>query len=71
MFKKSKSKVLVDEASEEDEVCWQQEHRGKVGSGFIQKLLFWALRVLDEMLCGTLRYNALKGNSSYFQSFLN
>ncbi|XP_072553572.1 testis development-related protein [Salminus brasiliensis] len=29
MFKKSKSKVLVDEASEEDEVCWQQEHAEK------------------------------------------
>ncbi|TRY88538.1 hypothetical protein DNTS_014088 [Danionella cerebrum] len=29
MFKKSKSKVLVDEASEEDDVSWQQEHARK------------------------------------------
>ncbi|XP_036446917.1 si:ch211-225h24.2 isoform X2 [Colossoma macropomum] len=29
MFKKSKSKVLVDEASEEDDVCWQQERGEK------------------------------------------
>ncbi|NP_001373431.1 uncharacterized protein LOC564539 [Danio rerio] len=29
MFKKSKSKVLVDEASEEDEVSWHNEHAGK------------------------------------------
>lgn len=29
MFKKSKSKVLVDEASEEDDVSWHQEHAGK------------------------------------------
>ncbi|XP_026887391.2 testis development-related protein isoform X1 [Electrophorus electricus] len=29
MFKKSKSKVLVDEASEEDDVCWHQEHANK------------------------------------------
>lgn len=29
MFKKSKSKVLVDEASEEDDVSWHHEHAGK------------------------------------------
>ncbi|KAL1250261.1 hypothetical protein QQF64_021266 [Cirrhinus molitorella] len=29
MFKKSKSKVLVDEASEEDDVSWHQEHASK------------------------------------------
>lgn len=30
MFKKSKSKVLVDEASEEDDVSWHHEHARKV-----------------------------------------
>ena len=37
MVKKSKSKVVVDEASEEDDVCWQQERGEKVRLGWVTK----------------------------------
>lgn len=40
MFKKSKSKVLVDEASEEDDVAWHHEHARKVSWDVARGLQF-------------------------------